>query len=89
MDKNESTGLPENPVSNRKSWLNPLRLTRNRYLIVVGVFTLMGVIGGYTYYALVGCNTGGCAITSSPVMSIIWGGMMGYLLPDIFVKQKS
>ncbi len=72
-----------------KNWFRPLRLARNKYLLVIGLFTLVGVIGGYAYYALVGCNTGGCAITSSPVMSIIWGGMMGYLLPDFFIKQKS
>ena len=71
-----------------KNWFRPLRLTRNKYLLVIGMFTFIGVIGGYAYYALVGCNTGGCAITSSPVMSVIWGGMMGYLLPDFFVKQK-
>ena len=70
-------------------WFKPIRLRRNHYLFVIGLFTLIGVVGGYTYYSLVGCKTGGCAITSSPTMSIIWGGMMGYLLPDVFVKQKS
>ncbi len=56
--------------------------------MAVGLFTLAGVVGGYAYYALVGCKTGGCAITSSPVMSVIWGGLLGYLLPDYFFKKE-
>lgn len=65
-----------------------MELKRNRYLAVVAVFTLLGVVGGYAYYALVGCKTGSCAITSSPTLSIIWGGVMGYLVPDFFFKQQ-
>lgn len=57
-------------------------------MLAVGIFTLAGVAGGYAYYALVGCKTGGCAITSSPVMSVIWGGLLGYLLPDYFFKER-
>ncbi len=77
--KNQSSG----------GWFKPLRLQRNQYMFVIGLFTLIGVVGGYAYYSLVGCKTGGCTITSSPVMSIIWGGMVGYLVPDMFIKQKN
>ena len=63
-------------------------LSRSGYLLAIAVFTLAGVIGGYTYYALVGCRTGGCAITGSPVLSVIWGGLMGYLLSDFFIRQE-
>ncbi len=83
------SGLPTTNASEKKAWFEPFRLPRNQYLLLIGLFTLAGVMGGYAYYSLVGCKTGGCAITSSPTMSIIWGGMMGYLLPDFFVKQKS
>ena len=31
------------------------------------VFTLGGALAGLGYYALVGCSTGSCAITASPV----------------------
>ena len=71
-----------------KGWFRPRVLPRRQYLIAVGLFALFGVIAGYAYYALVGCRTGSCAITSSPTMSMIWGGLMGYLLPDFFVKQE-
>lgn len=79
--------LSEKNASGQKGFL-PFFLNRKRYLMVVIAFTILGVIGGYAYYALVGCKSGGCAITSNPTMSVIWGGVMGYLLPDFFVKQK-
>ncbi len=66
----------------------PRFVDQRRYLGVVAAFTLLGVVGGYAYYALIGCNTGGCAITSNPYMSMVWGGLFGYLLPDLFVKKE-
>jgi hypothetical protein len=64
-------------------------ISRKNYLLVIGSFTLLGVIGGYAYYALVGCNLeGGCAIRSNPYLSMLWGGAMGYLLPDMFLKPR-
>ena len=41
---------------------------------------LIGAIAGFSYYHFVGCSSGTCAITSSPYMSTIWGGAMGYFL---------
>ncbi len=51
---------------------------------------IIGAIGGYIYYAKVGCVSGTCAITSNPWMSTAWGGAFGYLIFDIFksVKKK-
>jgi len=41
----------------------------------------LGVIGGgllgYGYYALVGCHSGGCPLTSSPVMTTAYGALVG------------
>ncbi len=72
----------------RRRLLSPFFIGRKSYLFVIGLFTLAGVVGGYAYYVFIGCNSGSCTIASNPTLSIIWGGMMGYLLPDIFVKQK-
>jgi uncharacterized membrane protein len=47
-----------------------------------------GGIGGYLYYYYVGCTSGGCPITSSPVMSVIWGALMGGLLLSMFKKEN-
>lgn len=56
----------------------------NRNIIKNITGLILGAIGGYLYYHFVGCNSGSCAITSNPYMSILWGGVMGYLLFDIF-----
>lgn len=32
---------------------------------------------GYAYYALVGCSTGSCPITSNPVMTTAYGALVG------------
>jgi len=41
---------------------------------------VIGALAGYLYYHFVGCESGTCAITSSPYISTLWGGMMGYFL---------
>jgi hypothetical protein len=49
----------------------------------------IGALGGFIYYKTIGCSSGSCAITSNPYMSILWGGLLGYLLADIFkLKEK-
>lgn len=42
---------------------------------VLGV--LVGGVLGYSYYALVGCSSGACPITSNPWISTFWGGLIG------------
>ena len=55
-------------------------------LSVIGL--VIGIVGGYIYYLKVGCVDGTCAITSNPWLSMLWGGILGYLLFDIFNKKK-
>ena len=55
-----------------KKWLRP------------ALFTLGGALVGLVYYALVGCSTGSCAITSSPVNSMLYMALMGWLLSGVF-----
>lgn len=43
----------------------------------------VGALGGFLYYTYYGCTTG-CAITSSPIRSILYGILMGGLLFNIF-----
>lgn len=78
----------KNDIGRGRRWFSPFVVDQRRYLWVAGAFTFVGVVGGYAYYALIGCNTGGCAITSNPYMSMIWGGLLGYLLPDFFLKKE-
>jgi len=52
--------------------------------ILANKFTIIGVVigsmGGYLYYSLVGCSSGTCAITSNPINSTLYGSLMGGLL---------
>ena len=84
----EPSPVPSSENHARRGRKFPFFLSRNKYLLVVGLFTFVGVLGGFAYYTFIGCKTGTCTITSSPTLSIIWGGAMGYLLPDFFIKQK-
>jgi hypothetical protein len=59
---------------------------KNNMLALIG--GVAGGIGGYLYYYYVGCMSGGCPITSSPIMSVLWGALMGGLLLSMFKKEK-
>ncbi|MDK2908934.1 MAG: hypothetical protein PWR20_501 [Bacteroidales bacterium] len=52
------------------------------------VGAIIGIAGGYLYYIKVGCNSGSCPITSNPWMSMLWGGLMGYVIADLIPARK-
>ncbi|MBX2967545.1 MAG: hypothetical protein KF845_15490 [Cyclobacteriaceae bacterium] len=49
---------------------------------------VLGALGGFLYWYYIGCESGGCAITSSPVNSTLYGGLMGGLLLNSFESKK-
>ena len=51
--------------------------------IITGIGVVVGLISGYAYYHYVGCISGTCAITSKPLNSTLYGGLMGGLLFNI------
>jgi len=51
------------------------------------LLTAIGALGGYAFYRLVGCPTGTCPIASSPVLSTIFGGVIGLLIGSNFIKK--
>lgn len=55
-------------------------------LLITG--TIIGAVAGYAYYHFVGCTDGGCAITSKPLNSTLYGAVMGGLLLSSFKKEK-
>lgn len=55
--------------------------------IITGVGIIVGLIAGYAYYYFVGCASGTCSITSKPLNSTLYGGMMGGLLFNMFVTS--
>ncbi len=58
---------------------------RNK-LTLIGI--VIGALGGFLYYYFVGCASGTCAITSKPLNSTLYGGLMGGLLMNIFKNDK-
>jgi len=42
---------------------------------------VLGVTGGYLYYAYIGCN-GSCPISGNPYVSTAYGGLIGGLITD-------
>lgn len=51
---------------------------------------VLGATVGFTYWYFIGCNSGSCAITSSPLNSSIYGSLLGVLLVNMFSSgQKS
>ena len=63
-----------------KKWL------LNHKLVVVGVF--IGAIAGYSYYYFVGCASGTCAITSSPINSTLYFALLGGLIMNILQPES-
>ena len=64
---------------NSKKW--------KRYLPTM-ILALVGALGGYLYYRLVGCASGACPITSNPYISTIYGGVIGTLLGYVVTPGK-
>ena len=67
--------------------LLPIETIKKYRLSIIGV--IIGGLLGYLYYAQVGCVTGTCAITSSPVNSTVYGAILGYLVLGLFKKDKT
>ncbi len=55
-------------------------------ITILGI--VIGGVGGYLYWKFVGCQSGTCPITSSPVNSTLWGLVLGGLLFNSFEKKK-
>ncbi len=61
-------------------------MTKRAILLTIsGV--ILGAIGGYIYYAEIGCLGGTCPITSKPLNSTLYGGVMGGLFINMFIKS--
>ena len=49
----------------------------------------LGALVGFLYWKYVGCTSGTCPITSSPVNSTLWGAVMGGLLLNLFKTDST
>ncbi len=59
---------------------------KKNWLTLLGA--AIGALGGYLYWLYIGCESGSCPITSSPLISSLWGAVMGGLLFSIFKMEK-
>lgn len=64
-----------------------IKFTRKYLSSTIGV--LLGALAGYAYYYYVGCASGTCAITSSPINSTLYGAVMGALVANIFETENN
>jgi len=62
------------------------RLLDKSNLIKISIGVILGGAVGFAYYYFIGCKSGTCAITSSPVNSTLYGGLLGVLW--IFPTKK-
>jgi hypothetical protein len=60
-----------------KRWYN------SKIMYFIGA--IFGAVSGYLYWKQIGCVSGTCSITSSPVNSTIYGAILGSLLFGLFV----
>ena len=62
-----------------------MKMTNNNHvhdMIIIG-----GALVGLGYYYAVGCSTGSCPITSNPIITMIYLGVVGLLLSGLVGKR--
>lgn len=60
-----------------KKWIRPT------------LFTLGGALAGLAYYHFIGCASGSCPITSSPFGSVLYMGLIGWLISGILTGNAA
>lgn len=58
----------------------------NYKLYIAGA--VIGALAGYMYWKYIGCLSGTCAITSSPVNSTLYFAVLGMLFFGLFKKHS-
>lgn len=47
----------------------------------------LGAVAGFLYWYYIGCTSGSCAITSSPINSSVYGAFLGVMVVNMFKKE--
>lgn len=63
-----------------------IQFFKREWITITGGIT--GALGGYLYWFYIGCNSGSCPITSSPLNSSLYGIVLGALFFSLFKKKK-
>lgn len=56
--------------------------------LLTSVLIIAGGALGFAYYYFIGCALGGCMIASSPILSIGFGVLVGWMVSGLFDKEK-
>jgi hypothetical protein len=51
--------------------------------------SIVGGLAGFLYWKYTGCLNGTCAITSSPLKSTVYFGLLGALVFGLFIKKSN
>ena len=62
--------------------------TSRRYPLRLAAAAAAGAGAGFLYYFFVGCAGGACPISSNPVISTLYGGVIGLVLGLGFIKRS-
>ncbi len=62
--------------------------TFKKKLIFRIAITVIGIVAGLLYWKFVGCASGTCMIKSKWYFSSLYGGIFGYLISGLFIKDK-
>jgi Family of unknown function (DUF6132) len=54
-----------------------------------GLGIVIGAVSGYLYWYFAGCESGRCAITSSPVNSTLYGSLLGAALANAINSPRN
>jgi hypothetical protein len=68
-------------VAGQGNELGSYRLKMKRIMVlrlIIGILVGGGL--GFAYYKFIGCSSGTCPLTSNPVISTIYGAVLGVLL---------
>jgi ABC-type long-subunit fatty acid transport system fused permease/ATPase subunit len=61
-------------------------LFQKNKLYIIGA--VIGAISGFAYWKFIGCQSGTCKITSSPLNSTMYFAILGALTFSLFKKEK-
>lgn len=61
-------------------------LFQKNKLSIIGA--VIGAVGGLSYWKFIGCESGTCKITSSPLNSTLYFALLGALTLSMFKKEK-
>ncbi len=67
-------------ILSESGWLEVIRGTSN---VTTLLFVSGGAALGYVYYRFVGCRSGVCPLTSHPLISTVYGAVLGFLVSGV------